>query len=290
MKHQKMITLFQYTILMAWSFVCVFPVYWIVVASIKSPNDQFDGPSYVPFFDFQPTLDAWAFILTDSYENLLWPFFNSLVTGIAATFVSVLFAGFAVYGVTRCARKESWLTGNGDNLLFVLMVTRILPPVVLVVPFYFMAQLTGTLDSVVFLIFAYAAVNLPVAIWLLRPILGGKATEMEESAQLEGASHLRVFIELVLPVHASGFAAVALIVFILCWNEYLFAAFLTTNNAMTLAPWAAGQLSMKEAQVGGEAEEWAHMSAATVFMLLPVVAAATTLQRFLSQLPLFRKT
>ncbi len=284
----KFANFMNYSLLLVWSFVCIFPVYWLVVASFKSPNDQFDGPSYVPFVDFQPTLEAWNFILADAHENLLWPFLNSLITSLAATFIAVLLAGFAVYGVTRFPTRESKFSVDGDHLLFWMMVTRVLPPVVLVLPLYFMAQKSGTLDTVFPLIFAYAATNLPVAIWLLRPVLGGKATEMEESVLLEGASHMRVFFEFVLPVSAMGFAAVALIVFVLCWNEYLFAAFLTTNNAMTLSPWAIGQLSMKEAQVGGEAEEWAHMSAATVFMILPVLSAAIFVQRFLSKLSFWR--
>ena len=273
-----------FAVLLLWSLVCIFPIYWLVIASFKTPNDQFDGPSYAPYIDFAPTLEAWNFILADAHQNLLWPFLNSLITSLAATFIAVLLAGFAIYGVTRFPARQKRFSVAGDHLLFSMMVTRVLPPVVLVLPLYFMAQKSGTLDTVFPLIFAYAAVNLPVAIWLLRPVLGGKATEMEESALLEGASHVRVFFEFVLPVSAMGFAAVALIVFILCWNEYLFAAFLTTNNAMTLSPWAIGQLSMKEAQVGGEAEEWAHMAAATVFMMTPVLFAAIFIQRFLSRL------
>ena len=277
-----------YVLLLLWSFVWVFPMYWLVLASFKAPNDQFDGPTYAPFVDFEPTLEAWYFILADAHENLLWPFYNSLVTSLAATVIAVLLAGLVVYGVTRFPVRNRKNLVGGDQLLFWMMATRILPPFVLALPLYFMAQKTGTLDTVFPLIFAYAAVNLPVAIWLLRPVLGGKASEMEESALLEGASHLRVFFEFVLPVSVTGFAAVSLIVFILCWNEYLFAAFLTTSNAMTLSPWAIGQLSMKEAQVGGEAEEWAHLSAAAVFMMIPVLAFAVSIQRFLSRLSIWK--
>lgn len=277
-----------YALLLLWSFVCMFPMYWLALASFKAPNDQFDGPTYAPFMDFEPTLEAWNFILADVHENLLWPFYNSLVTSLAATSIAVLLAGFVVYGVTRFPVRDRKSLVAGDHLLLWMMATRILPPFVLALPLYFMAQKTGTLDTVFPLIFAYAAVNLPVAIWLLRPVLGSKASEMEESALLEGASHLRVFFEFVAPVSATGFAAVSFIVFILCWNEYLFAAFLTTSNAMTLSPWAIGQLSMKEAQVGGEAEEWSHLSAATVFMMIPVLAFAASIQRFLSKLSFWR--
>jgi multiple sugar transport system permease protein len=281
-------SLVRYALLLLWSFICMFPIYWLVIASFKSPEDQFGGPSYVPYVDFQPTLEAWRYILADPRENLLWPFVNSLVTSAAATLIAVLLAGFSVYGVTRFPARTGKFGGGGDHMLFWIMLTRILPPIVLALPIYFMAQMTSTLDTVFSLIFAYAAINLPVAIWMLRPVLGNKATEMEESALLEGASHGRVFFEIVLPVTAAGFAAVTLIVFVLCWNEYLLAAFLTTNNAMTLPPWAIGQLSMKEAQVGGEAEEWAHMAAATVFMMIPVLFIAIYVQRFLRKHSFFK--
>jgi multiple sugar transport system permease protein len=280
--------LVTYGLLLVWSFVCLLPLYWLTIASFKSPMDQFDGPSYLPFYDFQPTLGAWYFILADRYENLRWAFFNSLVTALFATFVTMLLAGLAVYGVTRFPDRGSRLLAMGDRLMFWIIVTRVLPPSLLVLPLYFMAQKTGTLDTVLALTIAYTAVNLSVAIWLLRPVLGGKATEMEESALLEGASHLRILFEILLPVSVRGLAAAGLIIFVLCWNEYLIAAYLATNHAMTLPPWAVGQLSMKEAQAGGEAEEWAHMSAATVFMMVPVLLAAGYVQRFLGKLSFWR--
>ena len=91
----------RHAILVSWSVVCLFPIYWLTIASFKSPNDQFDGPFYVPYIDFEPTLEAWSFILADAHENLLWAFFNSLVTALSATLISVTLAAFAVYGVTR---------------------------------------------------------------------------------------------------------------------------------------------------------------------------------------------
>ena len=76
---------------------------------------------------------------------------------------------------------------------------------------------------------------------------------------------------------------VGLLLFVLCWNEYLFAAFLGSNNALTLPSWMAGQVSIKEAQVGSEAEETAHLAAATVLMAVPLLAAASMIQRFLGR-------
>jgi multiple sugar transport system permease protein len=126
-------------------------------------------------------------------------------------------------------------------------------------------------------------VNLPVALWLLQPVLGPRATEPEEAAQLDGATHLTILFGILLPMFRGGVMATGVIVFLLCWNEYLFAAYLTSDHALTLPPWMVGQLSMKEAQVGGEVEELAHLSAAAVLMAIPALVFATFAQRVLAR-------
>jgi len=168
------------------------------------------------------------------------------------------------------------------NLLGLLLATRILPPIAIAVPLYVMAWHLRTLDSRYFLALTYAAINLPVAIWLLQPVLGMKPSEQEEAAQLDGASHAFIFLTITLPMVMGSVAAIGLLVFVLSWNEYLFATVLATDHAMTLPPWAVGQLSMKEAQAGGETEEWAHLSAATVLMVLPLLGLTAIVQRALS--------
>ena len=169
------------------------------------------------------------------------------------------------------------------SILAAMLVTRVLPPIVMVLPIYLMAQLTGTLDSRFALVVTYTAVNLPVALWLLGPVFGDRASDQEEAAQIDGASHFYICFTILAPMAAAGIAAVGLLVFILCWNEYLFAAFLATDHAMTLPPWMVGQMSMKEAQTGSEAEEWAHLSAAAVVMIAPLLAFTALIQRFLGR-------
>ena len=128
-----------------------------------------------------------------------------------------------------------------------------------------------------------AALWLAVALWLLAPALGPRASEQEEAARLEGASHLTVFFEILLPMLRRPVIVTGLFLFLLCWNEYLFAAYLTGGHTQTLSPWMVGQLSMKEAQAGGEAEELAHLAAAAVFMAMPAVLLAAAVHRFLGR-------
>jgi multiple sugar transport system permease protein len=170
-----------------------------------------------------------------------------------------------------------------------MLVTRVLVPAVLVVPLYVMASATGTQDTLTILVLTYTAINLPLAIWLLSPVLGSRATDQEEAAQIDGASHVCILFSVVLPMVRSALTATGLIIFLMCWNEYLFAAHLATDQAQTLPPWAVGQLSMKEAQVGGGAEELAHLSAATILMILPVLAFAALVQKQLGRSVLWRR-
>lgn len=278
-----------YAVLVSWAFVCLFPLYWVAVTSLKGEPEIIRGPFYIPFVDFTPTLDSWRFILADPNDNLRMKFFNSAVVGLTSTVLVLLLGGMAVYGLTRFRLALPWRGFGNHGILAAILATRILPPIVIVLPIYMMATYTGMLDTRFALIFTYTAANLPVAVWLLQPIFGERATEQEEAAQLDGASHMMIFFTIFVPMVAASVAAVGLLIFILCWNEYLFAVYLAGDHAMTLPPWLVGQMSMKEAQVGGEAEEWARLSAATVLMVVPVLACAAVAQRFLGRMALWSR-
>jgi multiple sugar transport system permease protein len=271
--------IFIYVVLFAWSFVCILPLYWVLLASLKSEDAIMHGPRYIPFIDFTPTLEAWRFILLDSHENLLQPLWNSLVTSVAATLLATVFACMMLYALTRFPSSAK----AKPLLLVMVLSSRILPPVSMVIALYMAAKFAGLLDTRTALIITYTAINLPVATWLLLPAFGTRATDQEEAAILEGLSHVGILKGVLLPMLLPTVLSVALIIFVLCWNEYFFAAYLTTNEASTLTPWMVGQLSMKEAQIGGEPEEWAHLSAATVLMVAPLLVFSGMAMRMLSR-------
>jgi multiple sugar transport system permease protein len=272
--------LFAFGLLCMWSCVCLFPLVWIVVTSLKNGRQIDQGPFYLPFVDFLPNLDAWTFILTEPNDNLIRRYANSVVVGVVSTMLTLLFGGGAVYGLTRF---RFGLPAVSTSILWAILATRILPPVVLVLPLYLLALMTGTLDTLLALIVVNTGANLPVAVWLLLPVFSRVASEPEEAAQLDGASHLQIFFTILLPMIAGRVAIVGLLIFLLCWNEYLYAAYLAGYRATTVPPWMVQQLSMREAQVGGDTEEWAHLSAAMVAMILPVLAAAAFVQRQLAR-------
>ena len=208
---------------------------------------------------------------------------------VAATGLRLLFVTgtvLALLAAIRFRRTRPVLRSTG--ILIAMLATRILPPVAIVLPIYLMAQHTGTLDTRFALIATYTAANLPVAVWLLQPVLGQVATDQEEAAQLDGASQFRIFFEIVVPAAARGLIAAGLLVFILCWNEYLFSVYLASEHAMTMPPFLAAQMSVREQQAGSDAEEWTRLSAAIILMAAPLILGAGLAQRLLARRTLWR--
>jgi len=269
LRHYKWKKAGLYALLWLWALVCAFPIYWLAVTSIKAVPDIEGLPKYLPFIDFSPSLHAWRFILFDHAENLVPTFFNSVITASVATIITLLLSSSLLYGLSRFRHSKKIM---GIDIIGAVLATRILPPVILALPLYLMASTANILDSIWTLIVVYVAVNLPIAVWLLHPVMGTKATEQEEAALLDGASHFSICFGILIPMLKVSLMATGFIIFLMCWNEYIFAIYLTSDHAQTLPPWMVGQLSMKEAQVGGGAEEVAHLCAATIFMILPALA------------------
>ncbi len=326
---RRSVSVLTQAVLIFWSIVCLFPLYWIAVTTLKDEPAIMQGPFYLPFIDFMPTLGAWRAILTYDNDHLLLRLANSIFVASVSTLLTLLIGGMAVYGLTRFKSRLRWnrfagfglalmfltaafyapalewqlalaITGAlivlfatrlprrgaliaNEQIRFVILATRIVPPVVVILPLYMMAQRIGALDTHFALIAAYSAANLPVAVWLMMPVFGLAATEQEEAAQLEGASHVRIVFTIFMPMVAGSIAAIGLVIFVLCWNEYLFAAALTNDSVSTLPAWVIGQMSIKEAQVGGEGDEWPQLSAAILFMALPLLFFTVFVQRILGR-------
>lgn len=166
--------------------------------------------------------------------------------------------------------------GNGD-ILFWMISQRILAPVVVVVPIYMMFQSVGLLDTHLAIILTYAVVNLPIVIWLMYDFFKSIPIELEESAQLDGATRLFTFFDIVLPLSKAGLAATTLLVMILSWNEYLLALFLSTNNAQTMPILVAAM------NAGERGILWWNMCVVIIVMIIPVVCMAIILQRFIAK-------
>ncbi|HBI29174.1 MAG TPA: hypothetical protein DDY54_06010, partial [Deltaproteobacteria bacterium] len=211
-----------------------------------------------------------------------------LVVAASSFFAASLSAEFAEYGrpgsIILVLLVIGWSTahwlkssiGNAD-ILFWIISQRILPPVVVVLPIYIMFQRIGLLDTHLALILTYAVVNLPIVVWLMHDFISTIPLDLEESAQLDGASRLQIFWEIVLPLSRPGLAATTLLTLILSWNEYLLATFLSTTKAQTMPLMVAAQITQERGIY------WWNMAVVIIIMIIPVVAMAFVLQRFIAK-------
>jgi multiple sugar transport system permease protein len=172
-------------------------------------------------------------------------------------------------------RRTRLALGNND-VEFWMISNRIMPPIVAVLPIYVMFQSLGLLDTRTALISTYTAVNLPIVVWLTRDFFAGIPVDLEESAELDGASKFRVFFTIALPLVRSGLVATFLLVLILAWNEYLLALFLSNANAQTMPVLVSAQNTTRGPQ-------WWNMSVLIVVMIAPVVVIASVLQKHIAR-------
>ena len=172
-------------------------------------------------------------------------------------------------------RRFNAAVGNND-IEFWMISNRIMPPIVAVLPIYVMFQHLQLLDTQVALISTYTGVNLPIVVWLTRDFFAGIPLDLEESAEIDGASKFRVFFTIALPLVRSGLAATFMLVLILTWNEFLLALFLTNANAQTMPVLVAAQNTTRGPQ-------WWYMSVLIVIMIAPVIVIAGFLQKHIAR-------
>ncbi|MEZ4707912.1 MAG: carbohydrate ABC transporter permease [Caldilineaceae bacterium] len=171
---------------------------------------------------------------------------------------------------------------SNSDIAFWMVSQRILPPVAVIIPVYVLFQQIGNttgfrlLDTRLGLIITYVAANLPLVVWLLRDYFESIPKELEESAAIDGASHLRTFWSIVLPLAVPGLVATFLFVLVFAWNEYLFALFLSSSQAQTMPLTVAAQNATRGPQ-------WWYMSVLIMLMIVPVIVMAIALERYIAR-------
>jgi multiple sugar transport system permease protein len=184
-------------------------------------------------------------------------FLNSLIVAITSTLLAVSMGTITAYGFSRFKVK-----GEAD-LLFFILSTRMLPPIVVAIPMFLMYRTVALNDTHLGLILLYTAFNVSFAVWLMKGFIDEIPKEYEEAALVDGYTRMQAFFKIVLPEAATGIAATAVFCFITAWNEYAFALILTNRRAQTAPPFIPSQ-------VGTGLQDWTVIAAGTVLFLLPV--------------------
>ncbi|MCF2573271.1 carbohydrate ABC transporter permease [Brevibacterium sp. UCMA 11754] len=213
--------------LLAWlvGLLFVSPLLWMLLTSLHAETDASTNP---PSFFAPLTLESYSNFFGGGSGASPWPaLINSAVAAIVSTLIVLVLSTMAAYSLA-IRRIQRW-----SDVLFFLLSTKMLPMVAGLLPVYLVAQAFGILDTWLLLIIIYSAMNMPIAVWMMRSFLAEVPIEVLEAAELDGARLPRVFMQILLPLTAPGLAATALICFIFSWNELLFANVLTSTAAST---------------------------------------------------------
>ena len=195
-------------------------------------------------------------------------FVNSIAIGFGSTFFSVFLGTLAAYGFSRFRIPAK------DDLLFFILSTRMLPPVVVTIPLFLMYRQLSLHDTHIGMILLYTVFNLSLSVWLLKGFIDEIPKEYEEAALVDGYSRLQAFFRVVLPQAVGGIAATTVFCLIFAWNEYAFALMLTSENARTSPPSIATML-------GRGGIEWSAIAAGSLGFLIPVVIITFVLRNYL---------
>jgi multiple sugar transport system permease protein len=275
------------TLVILYAVITLIPLVWIFLTSIKSPPDSI---SYPPKIVFSPTLEGYCNLLTTRTRqtpeyiaslpeptgtcdevtrkrnmviagpsNFLPRFVNSLVIAFGSTFLAVFLGTLAAYGFSR------FKIPLADDLLFFILSTRMMPPIAVAIPIYLMYRELGLSDTALGMILLYTAVNVSLAVWLLKGFIDEIPREYEEAAMIDGYTRLQAFRKVVLPQATTGIAATAIFCLIFAWNEYAFAA----QTAPPFIPTIIGE--------GGQ--DWPAVAAGTTIFLIPILVFTILLRK-----------
>jgi len=244
-------------------FYAVFPFYWAVISSLKSGSAIF----HVELIPSAATLENYRalFIEQPFARNIL----NSLIVASAATLVSLALAVLSAYALGRMRFR------GRSAVLFAILSISMFPQIAVLSGLFELIRAFGLYNSLVGLVFSYLILTLPFTTWVLTTFMRELPRELEEMAAVDGASALRILVEIFLPLTAPALAATGLLAFILAWNEFLFALTFTLSNEQRTVPVAIALIS------GASAYElpWGRVMAASVIVTVPLILLVLILQR-----------
>jgi multiple sugar transport system permease protein len=272
------------------------PLLWIILTSLKSGPDSI---SYPPKLFFKPSAEGFCNLFdtrsrqTPEYiaqlppaagtceeltrsasmvvvgpSNYIPRFTNSLIIAFGSTVLSVGLGVMAAYAFSR------FKVPLKDDLLFFILSTRMMPPIAVAIPIYLMYRELGLSDTRLGMILLYSAVNVSLAVWLLKGFIDEIPREYEEAAMVDGYTRLQAFRKVVLPQATTGIVATAIFCLIFAWNEYAFAVLLTSGAAQTAPPFIP-------IIIGEGGQDWPAVAAGTMLFLIPILVFTVVLRKHL---------
>jgi len=246
------------------------PVFWMILTAFKTRQDALAIP---PKLFFTPTLENFTSVFYDTTSSGevvpsdAWLyFFNSAVIAGSSVLLALIIGTLAAYAFSRYPLK-----GN-DTYLFIILTTRMLPPIVVIIPIFLLFRITGLSGSYIGIILLYTSFNLPFSIWMMKSFFDDLDREVEDSARMDGSSDWAVFGRIALPQVLAGLVATLVFALILTWNEFIFALLLTGTETRTVPVAIASTIG------GSIGVDWGKLSAMITLFLIPVFIVTFALQ------------
>lgn len=269
------LTLWRHGVLACWTLVTLFPIYWMLMTSFKHSGEWVTWPPR--WLPHAPTLENYRAVLapgTSTFElgrqtlKVLKPLWDSLLVTGVSSLVAVALGSALAYSWARFG------TG-GSRYPYNLLTIRMVPPIVIAVPFVVYYVTLRLLDTYTGLILVYVATSLPYVIWMMLAFIDDVPIELERAARVMGASRFRVLGAVVLPLVASGLVVTFLFVFILNWSELLLAMTLTNTEVSTIP------ITLNKFQSANEGRAYGPQAAIGTIATLPVVVLGFAIQKHL---------
>jgi ABC-type glycerol-3-phosphate transport system permease component len=246
----------------ALAFVILMPFFWMVSVSLKPATEPFAIPARL--WPQNPTLENYVTAFRPEFRVY---FLNSVIVSLTTVVITVSLALLAAHVFSR-ARSRLLAA-----IMTLVIIAQMFPASAIIIPIYKMMKSADLLNTYASLIIAYVSVTLPVAIWMLRGFLANLPVALEEAAAIDGASPLRTFFEIVVPLSRPGIIATAVFVLIVTWQEFLFALSFTSTKEMRTLPVGINDF------IGQYGIRYGELMASSVLISVPVIAVFFLLQR-----------
>src|SRR6266550_650901 len=245
-----------YIPLLAFVIITLFPFYWMLITSFKSPSELFNF-NQNPFVVQQPTLDHYRHLFTETHFGR-WTL-NTTVVAVASTLISLLCSVLAGYSLARLRYR------GADTIGWGIFVTYLVPPTLLFLPLAFLIRRLHLFNNLWSLILTYPTFLIPFSTWLLIGYFKGIPRELEESALVDGATRVQTMVRIVVPLALPGILSAGIFAFTLCWNEFLYSLiFMNDTIAKTISVGVTSEL------IRGDDFFWGELMAASLLGSLPV--------------------
>ncbi|HIB15792.1 MAG TPA: carbohydrate ABC transporter permease [Candidatus Lambdaproteobacteria bacterium] len=266
----------KYLIITLWSLFVIAPFLWALSTSFKDFNSVTGGATYIPWLQFEPSLEGWKVLVRSPAKggvDIIEPYFNSIFVTCTASLISVILGTLAAYALSRFKFKAGFIKNN--DITFFFISQRIMPPIVLSIPFFLMLGFLGLLDNLFGLILVYIVLLMPIAVWIMVDFFNKVPQEIDETALIDGCNPYQAFFKVVVPNSIPGLIVAGLFCIIFGWIDFFF-AFILTFTEVQLLP-------VKIVALNSSVTPWWSLSASALVSVAPLIVVAFIVERYLSK-------